>query len=350
MMKKYLILGMLCLIVTQIQAQVIKIDFDSNNEIVDDNISPIVREKIDKYAIEIREIVIEKKLDMKEEIDQVDLDLNEGKINEEEADILKSAISIRFSDKINSDIETLEFDLDEIIKQQVKYSVLNTDVHEFQKKKSKPKGYSRANHVSGYLAYGMISLPNSDNQKLNDHIGYSSGIDLGLIYNRQFSKTSPFVFKSGAYLSWRTLRFEDNYLISRDNNGVVDLVQHDGNLKKSKLRATYLMFPIGVKYSTSKIRTDKIGESYRNPDKGFGITANVYGGFKLSNNNIVKGDNISFRHRKTDLNLNGFVYGAQLTMSVFNTNFFVRQEFSPYFKSNTFDDRKLLQFGINFGF
>lgn len=245
----------------------------------------------------------------------------------------------------------MNFNLDEITKQQVQYTILNTDLEELKKEQEpKKKKYAAINQVTGFLSYGMIALADDDNQKLNDHLGYSSGIDFGLVYHRQLSRTSPLTFQSGLYLSWRTLRFEDDYFMYRNENGEVDLVQYDKNLDKSKLRATYLMVPIGLKYHFSKLNTDEDGETYRKINSGFGIGLNLYGGVKISQNNIVKGEDINWRHRKTDLNLNQFAYGAQLNVEINSWNLFVRQELSPYFKKGSFDDRKMLQFGINFGF
>lgn len=349
-MKKYFIMGLLCLLVNQLSAQKLKFDFDSEQS-ADESVSPAVRENVYRYAIEIREIVIKEKLSMKDEIDRVNQDLEDGKISSEEAENLKANIALKFSDKINSSIAQLKFDLDEIIKEQVKFSILNTDVESLKNDKVLvEKSYKTIIQLTGYVAYGMISLPDGDNELLNDHLGYSSGIDAGFIYNRQLSRTSPFVFKTGVYFSWRTTRFNDNYYLSKGDDGQVNLVNYNQNLEKSKLRATYLVVPVGIKYGFSKSQTNVNGEVYRNPDKGLGITANVFGGIKISNNNIVKGDGISIRHRKPDFNLNDFIYGAQVSLNIYNWNFFIRQEFNPYFRDGTFDDRKLLQFGLNFGF
>lgn len=349
-MKNYFIMGLLCLMITQAPAQKLKLDFDSD-ETVDERVSPAVRENVYQYAIEIREIVIEEKLKMKEEIDKVNQDLEDENISLDEADDLKTHIALKYSDKINASIGQLSFDLDEIIKEQVKHSILNTDVEHLQSDKVLvEKTYKTIIQMTGYFAYGVISLPKGDDELLNSHLGYSSGIDAGLIYNRQLSRTSPFVFKTGLYLSWRTTRFNDNYYITKNEDGEVNLSHYDHNLNKSKLRATYLVVPVGVKYSFNKIKTDVNGSNYRDPDKGIGITANIFGGVKISNNNIVKGDGISIRHRKPDFNLNEFIYGGQLALNIYNWNFFVRQELSPYFRDGTFDNRKLIQFGINFGF
>ena len=350
MMKKYLVLGIVCLISTTTLGQKIKFDF-SNEKEVDERVSPVVKEKVEQYALEVREIVVAEKLAMEREISKVNEDLNKAIISAEEANNLKATIALRFSDQINARIENLKFNLDEITKQQVQYSILNTDLEQIKEEKTAyEKTYRPVNQITGYFGYGIISLSDGTNEKLNNHLGFSSGIDAGFIFHRQFSKTSPLTFKSGIYFSWRTLRFEDDNYTSRDAEGVVGLHHYDTYLDKSKLRATYLIVPVGINYNFSKLKHDDAGNTYRNIEKGFGISANVYGGFNISNNNIVKGENINWRHRKPSFNLNEFVYGAQLTLSYNSLNFFVRQELNPYFKSNTFDDRKMLQFGISTGF
>lgn len=350
-MRKLIVTGLVCLVGMTLQAQKIKWDFNEDTS-VDERVSPIAREKVEKYAIDIREIVIQEKLAMEAEVSKVDADLEDGIISDSLAGNLKADIALRFSERINSGIENLKFDLDEVIKQQVQYSIMNTDVaklKEDQAAKVEEWAYKPQNEITGYLAYGMIALGDGENQKLNDHLAYSSGIDFGFLYHRQFSKTSPFVFLTGAYLSWRTLRFDDNYFVTRDLEGHVDLTQYEHNLDKSKLRATYIMIPLGIKYSTAGLKT-KNEETYRNPDKGIGLAANVYGGFRISTNHIVEGTDVDYRDKKTNYELNNFAYGAQLTLSIYNWNFFVRQDFSPYFNSRNFDDRKMLQFGLNLGF
>lgn len=349
-MKKNLILALLCVFSSQLSAQRISFDLTADEK-QEEKVSPIVQQKIETYATEIREIVIDEKLAMKKEIEKIDQDLSQGNLTEEEADNLKADTALRFSERINSSIQGLKFDLDEIVKQQVKYSILNTDIETLQKQKHIQVDKTRVvNTITGYMAYGIMNLPKGNDADLNQHIGFASGIDAGFIYNRQLSQTSPLVFKSGFYFSWRTLHFEDDRYIARDEQGNIRLAHHAAGLSKSKLRATYLIVPLGLKYNFSKLITTSEGETYRKVDNGLGIAANIYGGFKISNNNIVKGDNINSRKRKTDFGMNDLTYGGQLTLSYKLLNFYVRQDFSAYFDDKTFDDRKMLQVGINIGF
>src|SRR5690625_2025684 len=168
---------------------------------------------------------------MKRENGASNQELEGGKSRYDEAEKLKANSALKFSDKINSSIAQLKFDLDEIIKEQVKFSILNTDVENLKNDKVLvEKTYKTIIQLTGYVAYGVISLPDGDNELLNDHLGYSSGIDAGFIYNRQLSKTSPFVFKTGVYFSWRTTRFNDNHSISKGDDGQVNLDNYNQNL------------------------------------------------------------------------------------------------------------------------
>lgn len=351
-MRIFIVAGMLCMLGIASFGQKISFDFNENSS-KNDPVSPIVKEKIESYALEISKIVIDEKLLMNEEIASVNKEITDGTISGAEGDDKKAEISQRYSEKINQRIDSLEFDLDEITKKQVEYTILNTDVDKLTKDKiqeSINRKYKPKNEIVGFLSYGVMHFADGDDESLNKHLGYGSGIDFGLLYHKQFNRTSPFTFITGAYFSWRTMRFDDDYMINRSEDGNVSLVQYDKNLEKSKLRSTYIMVPVGIKYSITPLKKVNDEISYRNVDKGIGIGVNIYGGFRINKNNIVKGEDISIREKGTNYNLNNFVYGAQATLSIDNINFFVRQDLSSYFKDNTFDDRKMLQFGINFGF
>lgn len=352
MMRIFIVVGMLCMMSIASFGQKISFDFNESNT-TKDPVSPIVKEKIESYALEVSKIVIDEKILMNEEISTVNADITAGTISGAEGDNKKAEISQKYSEKINERIELLQFDLDEITKKQVEYTILSTDVEKLTKEKlyqtlenkHKPK-----NEIVGFLSYGVMHFADGDDESLNRHLGYGSGIDFGLLYHKQFNRTSPFTFITGAYFSWRTMRFDDDYMINRTDDGTVSLVQYDKNLEKSKLRSTYIMVPVGIKYSITPLKKVNDEISYRNVDKGIGIGVNVYGGFRINQNNIVKGEDISMREKGTNYNLSNFVYGAQATLSIDNVNFFVRQDLSSYFEDKTFDDRKMLQFGINFGF
>src|SRR5690606_12174195 len=125
-MKKILLMVLLCFISMESLAQKIKVDFNETNDY--EPISALVKDKIEDYAFEIRKIVIDEKILMNEEISNLDEQVKNNLISESDAEGRKKEISQKYSGKINERIEALDFDLDEIIKKQVEYTILNTDV------------------------------------------------------------------------------------------------------------------------------------------------------------------------------------------------------------------------------
>lgn len=344
MIKRIIVAGMLCLFATPTFAQNIAIDFNKGGN--QDKVSPKVREKMDEFQLQIREIVNEEKTKLDTEIQKVDKDLADGKITRDEADEKKESLALQSSDLINERIQAVNFDLDELIKKQVAFAILNGNDADLTKSELEKK--HRATHnITGYIGYGFMGFSDKENDQLDNRLGFANNFELGLSYTKQLNRESPWSFKSGMVFSWRTTRLDDDYQFARDNDGNTILQLSEKQLDKSKLRGSYLIVPLGMQYTFGKKVTVNDFTYYK--EKDIAITANVYGGVKLSNNNIVKGDNVSFRDKK-DYNLNPFIYGAQLTLKINSVNLYARKEFSNYFDENTFDDRKMFQVGINFGF
>jgi len=341
MIKKLIVVGLFCMLSTSIYAQQIAIDFNKNK----DNVSPIVREKMDEFQLKIQEIVNEEKLKLDVSIQQVDQDLEANKLSKEEAKERKQQLAESTSETINQRIKSVNFDLDELIKKQVAFTILNgNDIESI----SKLEKQHRATHdIRGYIGYGFMGFTEREDKEFNNHLGFSNNFELGLAYTKQFNRSSPWSLKSGLVFSWRTIRLEDNYRFNREVDGTTDIILMDGNLSKSKLRGSYLTIPLGLQYTFGKKITKDNFTYYK--EKDLALIANFYGGVKLSNNNIYKGDGIKVRNR-SDYNLNPFIYGVQLTFKINSVNIYARKELSNYFKENSFDNRKMFQFGINFGF
>lgn len=345
MIKKLIVAGLLCLSATAIHAQKFSFDLNEKNN---EKISPIVRDRINEFTLLIRQIVREEKSSMEKKITEVDKELNDGKINASEATAKKEAIANVYSNTINDRIEEVNFNLDDIIKQQVAFSIMNGEDPVTPKTaEDVKKRYKITNQINGYASFGYMAFTGKDNEELNKHEKFSSNLTLGLMYERQLSLTSPINFLTGALFSWRTYRLDDDRMFNRDTDGNVGLVQSDKSLDKSKLRSAYFMVPVGFKYNFSKVKKVTEDFNYRPQGKYF-IAAYAYGGTLLSSNNIVKGSGVRSKQRG-NYNVNNFVYGAEVTVGLGFFDLFVRKDFNNYFKDNTLDNRKMIQFGINVG-
>ncbi|MGV0829300.1 PorT family protein [Empedobacter brevis] len=344
MIKKIIAVGLLCLSATSLYAQKFTFDLNDKN---DEKISPIVRDRISEFTLVIRQIVQEEKGAMEKKIIAVDKELAEGKLTASEATARKEEIANVYSETINDRIQEVNFNLDDIIKQQVAFSIMNGDPVTPKTKQDVTKRYRIVNQINGYGSFGYMAFTGKKNEELNQHEKFSSNLTAGMIYERQLSLTSPLNFLTGALFSWRTYRLDDDMRFNRDENGNIGIIKSEKSLDKSKLRSAYFMVPVGFKYNFSKVKNITEDFAYRPQAKHY-IAAYVYGGTLLSSNNIYKGDGVRNKQRG-NYNVNNFIYGAEVTIGLGLIDVFVRKDFNTYFKDNTFDNRKMIQFGINLG-
>ncbi|MBK1894954.1 outer membrane beta-barrel protein [Chryseobacterium paridis] len=342
MIKKFILIGFVCLFSASAYAQKTPaFNLPSKEET---EVSPMVKEKVEEYATKINIIIQEEKKLMETEL----LDLQSKGLDKAEFNKRKAEIADRFSEKIDQRIEALGFDLDEVIQKQVRYSLLNSDVMSKEELKAKLlKKFRATKSVSGYISYGAMALTNnlSDNE-LDKNLGYSNNLEFGLKFNYQLSRTSPWGIISGIGFSWRTIRLDNNMIFAKGgNNSNVHLEKLAGDVEKSKLRTGYIIVPLGVQYNFSKLKSAGMDIQYRDYNKGFKVGANVYGGVRMSSNNIISADDVNSRNRG-NYQVNPLIYGAQLTLSYNDYSIFVKKDFSNFFKDDTFKNDKALVFGV----
>lgn len=351
-MKKYLLSAccVMSLFSQSVSAQkpLIQVDINPKDH---QPVSPIVKENIEKYAVEINDVIRLEKAKMESEIEKVDFQLTQNKLTKDEAETLKKEIADKYAETINEKIEKINFDMDDVIKKQVRFSLLNSDAQtQFEEIEELKRRYNATRSLSPYMSYGAIFLTKSEpDNDLDKNIGFSSNLELGFKFNYQFNRTSPFALTSGLALSWRTLRIENNRKFSKDENGDVYLERFDGSFKKSKLRSTYLMVPVGIQYNFSPLKDAGQGVGYRPFYGGFKAGVNAYGGILLSSNNITKGNKYS-RRNKENYQMAPFVYGLQLNAAYNNIAVYLRKDLNDLFKKETFDHSQLLQVGVTLGF
>lgn len=344
MIKKFIITGMLCLVATSINAQRKSLSLNLQSK-EDTTVSPIVKEKVEEYATRINAIIQEEKKLMESEL----LVLQAKNLDKADFDKQKAQIADNYSQKIDERIETLGFDLDQVIQKQVRYSLLNSDVTSNEELKEKLlKKFRPKKSFDGYVSYGIMTLTNdkADND-LDKNLGYANNLEFGFKFNYQFGRTSPWGLISGLGFSWRTVRTDNNMVFTKQN-GEVSLSKFEGSLDKAKLRTGYIMVPLGFQYNFSKLKNAGMDVQYRPYSDGFRVGANMYGGIKMSTNNILKGEDKNIRDR-SNYQVNPFVYGAQFTVSYDNISLFVKKDFSNFFKDSYFQNDKALVFGVALG-
>ncbi|WP_294332364.1 outer membrane beta-barrel protein [uncultured Chryseobacterium sp.] len=341
MIKKFIMIGFVCLLSTTGFAQKKPVFNLQPKE--DTEVSPIVKEKVDEYAKEIDAIIQEEKKLMEAEL----LELQSKNLDKAEFDKQKSLIADAYSQKIDQRIEALGFDMDSVIQKQVRYSLLNSDIASNEEVKQRLlKKFRPTKDLSPYVSYGIMSLTNDKpDNALDTNLRYAGNFEFGLKFNYQFGRTSRLGLISGIGFSWRTLSIDNNMFVAKDAGSNVYLANYDKGLSKSKLRTGYIIVPLGLQYNFSKLKNAGMDVQYLDYSEGFRIGANIYGGIKMSTNNIIKGEGISNRDR-SEYQVSPFIYGGQFTVSYNDFSIFVKKDFGNFFRNGNFQNDKALIFGI----
>ncbi len=341
MIKKFIMMGFVCLLSVSVYAQkkpVLNLQPKEDNEV-----SPIVKEKVDDYARKIDAIIREEKKMMEAEL----LELQAKNQDKADFDKQKALVAEKYSEKIDQRIEALGFDMDAMIQKQVRFSLLNSDITSNEELKQKLlKKFRPTKDLSPYISYGIINLTNDKpDNALDNNLRYAGNFEFGFKFNYQFGRTSPWGLISGIGFSWRTLSIDNNMFVAKGTDSNVYLANYDKGLSKSKLRTGYIIVPLGLQYNFSRLKNAGMDVQYLDYSEGFRIGANIYGGVKMSTNNIIKGDGISYRDR-SDYQVSPFIYGGQFTVSYNDFSIFVKKDFGNFFRNGNFENDKALVFGV----
>lgn len=341
MIKKFIMMGFVCLLSVSVYAQkkpVLNLQPKEDNEV-----SPIVKEKVDDYARKIDAIIREEKKMMEAEL----LELQAKNQDKADFDKQKALVAEKYSEKIDQRIEALGFDMDAMIQKQVRFSLLNSDITSNEELKQKLlKKFRPTKDLSPYISYGIMNLTNDKpDNALDNNLRYAGNFEFGFKFNYQFGRTSPWGLISGIGFSWRTLSIDNNMFVAKGTDSNVYLANYDKGLSKSKLRTGYIIVPLGLQYNFSRLKNAGMDVQYLDYSEGFRIGANIYGGVKMSTNNIIKGDGISYRDR-SDYQVSPFIYGGQFTVSYNDFSIFVKKDFGNFFRNGNFENDKALIFGV----
>lgn len=341
MIKKFIMMGFVCLLSVSVYAQkkpVLNLQPKEDNEV-----SPIVKEKVDDYARKIDAIIREEKKMMEAEL----LELQAKNQDKADFDKQKALVAEKYSEKIDQRIEALGFDMDAMIQKQVRFSLLNSDITSNEELKQKLlKKFRPTKDLSPYISYGIMNLTNDKpDNALDNNLRYAGNFEFGFKFNYQFGRTSPLGLISGIGFSWRTLSIDNNMFVAKGTDSNVYLANYDKGLSKSKLRTGYIIVPLGLQYNFSGLKNAGMDVQYLDYSEGFRIGANIYGGVKMSTNNIIKGDGISYRDR-SDYQVSPFIYGGQFTVSYNDFSIFVKKDFGNFFRNGNFENDKALVFGV----
>jgi hypothetical protein len=357
---KPLVLLLLCLIVSNIQAQ--NAELDSVRKVnVDLKIKSLVDEKVKIEALE-KGILKTKVFKINERLDRKEITIDEAQALKKEA-AKKAALNIGNKiDIVNQKISLLErngYDSyqytrgylgDDEDKMSISFGS-NGILVDLAKKKREPPKYDIKTTNKLLFAIGFNNAI-GDNQSLDDspyELGGSGFVEIGWVWQTRLLKNSNFVrFNYGFSFQWNKLNIKDDRYFVQDGN-VTYLQEFPVDLKKSQFRVTNLVVPIHFEFGPSAKRDYKDRLRYTT-DNHFKIGIGGYGGVRLNAQHKLKfeedGDNVKDKIRK-NYNTSNFVYGLSAYVGVGDISLYAKYDLNPLFKDQTFDQHNL-SLGLRF--
>jgi len=308
------------------------------------------KEKLDSLTIEIKIMVKTEKEMLKEKLQTIEKQLEAGEIDQAKADELKKEISVESAKKISAIVTERTEEMKEITKEIVVHALENdSDVDtlpnkrhqiaiDIKKKKKSEDDYRRTENRLVF-AFGLNNvITNGNIQSLDDSlydIWNSNFIELGWGYKTAFSKESSLVnLAYGVSFQWNELKLFNNQF-HVDAGDYTQIITHSEDLKKSKLRNTSIIVPVGLEFDFSG-KKEVDGKMIPVRNKSVKIGFGGYAGLRINTKQIIKYN--SPREQKKEkisagYNTNNLLYGLMGSIGYQDTSLYIKYDLHPLFKN-----------------
>ncbi|AOW21406.1 hypothetical protein [Urechidicola croceus] len=315
---------------------------------------------------EERELIVTQEREfLKDEVEYINKQLEDGKITQEESVQLKKEAAERRALNIenrtaiiDNKIELLKRNEEGYIDNDGDTSVTGISISDRGsiigikvKGKNKPRKYDRRTSSDLVLAVGFNNAI-VDGEKLDDSpykFGGSRFLELGIAWKTRVFKESNFLrFKYGFSFQMNGLKPTNNqYFVMNGNE--TSLEEFPSELTKSKLLVTNLVFPMHFEFGPSKkIEHDKYFRYTTHNQFKIGIGG--YAGFNIGTRQKLKysinGDKVKDRIKR-DYNTSNLVYGLSGYIAFDDVAVYAKYDLSPLFKDQVIDQNNI-SIGVRF--
>lgn len=321
-------------------------------------------------AEKIEKITTEEKLALKDQVDDINKQVELNKLSQEQADKMKADIAAVQAKKIETRVALEEAKLTELVKEKVNEKVkINTNKIELKYMDTVVDSYikikmprnSTKHHKAKrdirtttqfVLAAGVNnvitngSAQNSDFRYWGSHF-YEWGVTAN---TRVFKNDNLLHIKYGFSVMYNNLRPTDNRKFEVSGNQT-NLVLDPINQQDSRLKSVYLVLPVHFEFDFSGNKT-KDGKPYFKSQKGFRLGIGEYTGINLKSKQYLEYDENGYENcqvTKGDFNTSNFIYGVSSYIGYKDTSLYMKYDLNPLFTSNVVKQNNI-SLGIRFDF
>lgn len=324
------------------------------------------QQELERLSKEISTFVKQEKEALKTQLEVLENQKNTGEISEEAYQSQTEKLSEESAEKISQKVSELSNQIDFLTQKIVQealedsaqqpidttdtnVSANRVDIHIGKNEKQESK--RTVNRL--VFAFGLNNvLENKELSSLDDSpysIWHSNFVELGWGYKTALSKESNLVnVFYGLSFQWNELKLYDN-LYHVDIDGQTLVVEHPDNLKKSKLRNSQMIIPLGFEFDFSKKEVHD-GKTYYNRNEGVRLGIGGYAGLRINTKQIIKFNEPRDQKKEkivSDYNMNNITYGLTTYLGYKDTSIYLKYDLHLLFKDT---ETRNVSLGVRFDF
>ncbi len=338
-----------------------------------------------KIANKIEFITNSEKQALKEKVEAIEIQLEKGKISNDEASRLKQEAAEISAMKIETEINKQNDALQELIQQKVDGEIASVEGSEkkggttiilgsssndsigvnrteinigsmkvYHGEEDKRRRLSKRTTSQFVLAFGLNSLI-TENESLNESdykVWGSRFFEWGITMNTRILKNHNLLHaKYGLSLMYNNLRPTDNRYFVK-NGDQTELQTGFTNFDDSRFRNVYLTAPIHLEFDFTPKKFDKEGNAYFRTHKSLRLGIGGYAGVRIKSKQILKyeeDDQKIKTKQKGDFNTSNFNYGLSAYIGYGQLSLYAKYDLNPLFKDNAIKQNNV-SLGLRFDF
>ncbi|AWI24660.1 hypothetical protein [Flavobacterium pallidum] len=316
-------------------------------------------------AIKIENITKEEKMMLRDEVEQVNQELEKGTITAAQADERKLKLAEVRAKNIETRVAAAEAELKTLVQDKVDGKIAERDTtgNGYRLDLTLP-GFkirdSRKPYVPGELrttsqfvfAFGVNNLATDGAVAGSDYRYWGSHFyEWGLSWNTRIAKNSNLLHaKYGLSLMYNNLRPTDNRMFV-DNGSQTDLETNPVKMEDSRFRNVNLVVPLHLEFDFTR-PTVKDGKTLYKTHESFRLGLGGYAGVNVKSKQIIKYDMAGYDSKlvtKGSFNTNDFIYGLSAYIGYGEVSLYAKYDLNPLFKDNAVKQNNV-SLGVRFDF
>lgn len=308
-------------------------------------------------AQSIASITKEEKQALKDQVDDINKQLEMGKLTQAQADTMKIDLANVYAKKIEERVAIEQEKLNLLVQEKVEGKLKDSTSTKIKHSFSIPGGFdvhdkTKRTTSQFVLAFGANNLV-TNGAVANSDFGYlrSMFYEWGITGRTRLGKeTSPIHFKYGFSFMYNILHATDNrYFVDNGNATVLETFPVALKDNCSYFKNVYVTIPLHLEFDFSK-KGEVDGKMYRKSHQGFRFGVGGFAGYNTNSKQFLSYEIDDYKvceKQKGDFNVNDWTYGLSAYVGYKCTSLYFKYDLNPVFENNSVNQNNV-SLGIRF--